>query len=422
MEPARKRSFSFQGRRTFSLSLLSIFFLLTYSTSVFAEASSSPCPAQSPAAAVLDWFDPIFFSYNLLLFTFSILIAPGIMLGYVNNGMKAEKHRRVKNSIPETQWRENGAIIEKILARQFRRRNYWGSVLSLTLVIAFGTSVILLLKPVLSAAQGCGVDYSKGANILLLGPYVTLFKIDDVEFYRHLIASLTAFQFGFLGAYVYMVSDLMRSYFTLDLTPHTFVANTIRLITASLFALVLSFACSHVSRTLDPFTPVISFFFGYFPETALIYLSNLVTVKVPLKTEEYQATPLSRLPGISYAHMSRLQRDGYDNVENIATAIPIELSLRTGFSYLQVRQWVSQAWLFNHFGEDYATFVANTGITSADEFVDFLEQPAATELADREALLMKITKDHCLEKQQIIGTLAQLWKRQIENWMLREDG
>jgi hypothetical protein len=422
MEATQKRVVSRQSCSTLWLSLLSVLLMFTFSAWGFAETQDSPCLAESPVLAVLDWFDPIFFSYNVLLFVFAVLIVPSIMLGYINNGMKEEKRRRVKNTIPEAQWRENGTVIEKILARQFRRRNYWGSVLSLTVTITFGLSIILLLKPLQNQTQGCGVDYSKGANILLLGPYVMLFKVNDGEFYRHVIVSLTAFQFGFLGAYVYMISDLMRGYFTLDLTPQTFVANTIRLLTASLFALVLSFACAHVSPALDSFTPVISFFFGYFPDTALIYLSNLVTVKLPLKTEEYQATPLSRLPGISYAHLSRLRRDGYDNVENLAMAIPLELILHTGFSYLQVRQWVSQAWLFSHFGEDYAAFVKNTGITSADELVDYLEQPTAAGLAEAEALLIAANKEQGPEKQQIVGKLAQLWKQQIEKWRLRDDG
>jgi hypothetical protein len=421
MESVRKESGARWRDRVHWQPATGTLFLLTCSTAAFAESSSS-CVERSAIPAILDWFDPIFFSYNVLLFVFAVLITPGIMLGYVRSGVKEDKRRRVKNSIPDAQWRTNGPTIERILSRQFRRRNYWGSVASLTVVIAFGASIILLLKPVPSLEQGCGVDYSKGANFLLLGPYITLFKTDDGQFYHHLIVSLTAFQFGFLGAYVYMISDVMRGYFTLDLTPQTFVANTIRLITASILALVLSFASTHVSTTLDPFTPVISFFFGYFPETALIYLSTWITINLPLKTEEYQATPLSRLPGVSYAHLSRLRREGYDNVENLANAIPLEMVLRTGFSYLQARQWVSQAWLFSHFGEDYAMFVQRTGITSADELVDYLQQPDGIDLAAREALLTKVTQEHCPEKQQIVGVLAHLWKQQTEQWTLREEG
>jgi hypothetical protein len=67
------------------------------------------------------------------------------------------------------------------------------------------------------------------------------FLLNDKVYLRKLIESLTAFMFGFLGAYIYFIGDLIRSYFTLDLTAHTFVANSIRMVTSSILALVLSF-------------------------------------------------------------------------------------------------------------------------------------------------------------------------------------
>src|SRR5258708_16370954 len=126
-----------------------------------------------------------------------------------------------------------------------------------------------------------------------------------------------------------MVSDLLRSYFTLGLTSHTFVANTIRMVTASLLSLVVSFLFSHLSKNLSALTPVMSFFFGYFPETALLYMKKWMAARFHLKTEQYRATPLSNLPGVSYEHISRLTREGYDNVENLANAMPLELALLT---------------------------------------------------------------------------------------------
>lgn len=54
---------------------------------------------------------------------------------------------------------------------------------------------------------------------MLLGPFIQSF-IDggQKEFYGRLVLSLTAFQFGFLGAYVYFIGYLTRSVFMLDLS------------------------------------------------------------------------------------------------------------------------------------------------------------------------------------------------------------
>lgn len=96
----------------------------------------------------------------------------------------------------------------------------------------------------------------------------------DHDYYQHIAVSLTAFQFGFLGAYVYLIGDLVRAYFILDLTPQVFVASTIRVITGSLLALVTSFMTGYMSKEVNISLPLISFFFGYFPETALILIQK----------------------------------------------------------------------------------------------------------------------------------------------------
>ena len=65
-----------------------------------------------------------------------------------------------------------------------------------------------------------GVDFSLGANMLTMGPFAELFEKNPDAYYSHLVRNLIAFQFGFLGAYVYFIGSVVRAYFTLDLTSH----------------------------------------------------------------------------------------------------------------------------------------------------------------------------------------------------------
>ena len=81
-----------------------------------------------------------------------------------------------------------------------------------------------------------------GSNMLTMGPFVELFETNRDAYYSHMVRNLTAFQFGFLVVYVYFIGSVVRAYFTLDLTSHTFVDGSIRMIVASILALVLSFA------------------------------------------------------------------------------------------------------------------------------------------------------------------------------------
>lgn len=119
--------------------------------------------------------------------------------------------------------------------------------------------------------------------------------------------------------------------------------------------------------------PVLSFFFGFYPKRALLAIERIV-LKAMRNTfgESYRALPLSMLSGMSYAHELRLEREGYDNIENLSNADAVDIAVRTCFSYGQSRQWIDQAWLAAHLREDYPEFVRRTGITNSEELQRFL--------------------------------------------------
>ena len=365
------------------------------------------------------WFDPVFFQYNLFLLGFAVFVIPAVTWFYAIY-MKGEKFKRLRNQLPAAQWQESEAGIRDWLARQSSPGAYFGSMTVLMLVVTFGASIMLLLKPVLGCAAGsgdvgCGVDYSRGANILLLGPYIELYANQDRAFFQHIVISLTAFQFGFLGAYVYFIGRLARDYFTLDLTSHTYVAATIRIVTASLLSLVISFFFGHLfldKAAAMAFLPVLSFFFGHFPEQALTWLRKRAAKVAKLAEETYRETPLSVLPGMNYYHEVRLGREGYDNAENLANAHPVDLALRTGFGYRQLRTWIGQAWLLAHLGEaDYRALGDATAVTGPDELQEFLKQGIEV---DFEALFCDATGRRLSAKIQSLRALLPGWQAQVD--------
>lgn len=394
------------------------FFVLVLAISAGALTLGIESTRQAPSLpqrnflAVAHWFDPVFFQYNLLMAAIAVLIIPLVTLSYVVT-MADRKQRRLNHEIPESRREESGRHLQK----RTTLGAYAGSVTLTTLVVLLGASIILLFKPV-SSADELGVDFSRGANVLLLGPFIQLFGDDFDAFFFHLTRSLTAFQFGFLGAYVYFIGVLARAYFTLDLTPQTFIDGTIRMISASVLALVMSFAIVGTPRSDASATdvspveakiesgdaerakeapraanspakpakaskadnspgkgtwdwgllPVLGFTFGFFPKSALLAAQRLTQATVrSFATETYRALPLSMLEGMSYVHELRLEREGLDNIENLSTADPVSLAVCTGFSYAQLERWVSAAWLATHLREHYPEFVRCTGITTGHE-------------------------------------------------------
>ena len=314
------------------------------------------------------WLDPIFMTYNLSLLLFIVMIVPFITYFYVTN-MKDRKLEILLRQLPDEA--DIKGRIDNTINETFQISHYAGSMTLLSLIIFLGGMIILLLKPMAIGESGTefGVDYSKGANFLMLGSYMHLFVEGESEqYYRALIGTLTAFQFGFLGAFVYFITHLVRSYFTLDLSPNVYISSSVRIMMGTVLSLILSFYMITQDKTLANmesdfyYLPVMSFFIGFFPKRALLFLEHLVSGFVKILPTKYQSTSLTNLSGMSYQHELRLNREGFDNVENFVSADVVDLALRTGFSYQQLNDWKNQARLMCFMGEDYSRFKAATGI------------------------------------------------------------
>ena len=346
--------------------------------------------------SVTRWLDPVLFQYNLLLLLVGVLIIPSLTYFYCTR-MRGEKKRRLRLELGPALWArlnsdtDPASRIENRIELQFSMRHYAGTMTLVTVLVTLGAAIILFLKPIplerLQAPgtqdlpiQCQGLNFGQGANFLMLGPYMEYFIEGNPVYYHYLISSLTAFQFGFLGAYLYFITQLVRAYFTLDLRPNTFVDNSVRMSFGSLLAVVLSFMfpapASGVASVSAPdpsgWIPVLSFFVGFFPSRGLLILEKYATALLNVPIAKYESVPLSVLSGMSYAHEVQLNREGFDNAENLAHADPVELVLRTGFLFAQLREWIGEAWLRVHMGSDYPTFRAQTGITGAHELVDLL--------------------------------------------------
>lgn len=354
---------------------------------VLLTAVSLPLVHGDDFQGVHDWFDPVFFHSNLLLLTVGVFVAPFLAVTYVVV-MRDEKRRRIKTELGPELWRQNEEMVDGYIQSQFALRNYAVSVVAMMTIVAFGGAALLLLKPMAgdAAMPPPGIDFSRGGNVLLLGPYIEHFLAE--EHYDFMLHSLVAVAFGFLGAYVYSISQLIRSYFTVDLTPNSFVAASVRLIVASLLTLVFSFAFSLVLVGHDKgdmhekmlaALPVFGFFFGYFPNRALLAIERLTGRYFGKLVQEtgYLSTAVNKVSGMNMAHAHRLEREGIDNMENLAASDPVEIALRTGFIYQQVVSWVGEARLRVHFGEaDYRTFIAGSGILTLDQLIDYVARAA----------------------------------------------
>lgn len=339
------------------------------------------------ATVVPTWFDPVFFQYNFLLALFAIAIVPIITFFYVKR-MSTDKVVHLRRQFSNQSWEKERAYILEQLTQTFRVRSYLPSVVFLVIVVMFGIGILLLLKPmpivVSDEVLRTGVDFRRGANFLMLGPLMHEYVNNEIAYLRWLIVSLTAFQFGFLGAFVYFLTHLVRSYFTFDLTPNLFVSSSVRMLMGSIISLVISFAIVTIddsgAATIGTekasisigWLPAFSFMVGHFPHRALMWMSKQMSTKFGMGKSAYKDIPLEKLTGMSHSHEIRLRREGFDNVENVARSDCLELAVATGFSYRQLRAWVGEAWILTHMREDSELFQQATGIVTSDDLIVFL--------------------------------------------------
>ena len=334
---------------------------------------------------VTNWFDPLFFQFNVIIACMMIGAVPLITVTYVHS-MKAEKWRKFEREIPSAYFKTNEDRIRDRVESHFSIKNYIGSMTMLTLVVTIGVSIILLMKPSLFGVESAtGVDFSRGANFLLLGPFIKLVEADvGSEIYvDRLVIRLIAFQFGFLGDYINFINVLIVKFFTMDINPESYVNGTVRMVTGSVLALLLSFVLPLDWISAGPasysFLPAASFLFGFFPTRAFRLLDKLVSQRVGWITTTRRETPLGDLPGISMTHEIRLTQEGIDNVENLAHARVLDMTIRTGFGYTQLCEWQGRAWLWTHLGEDAARFETATGLLSLDELRNYLKKSGESE-------------------------------------------
>jgi hypothetical protein len=336
---------------------------------------------------VAKWFDPAFFAYNLLLLVASILLPALLAFSYVSS-MGEEKTRRIRRELGAL-WEPNEGWISEYIAKQLYWLDYVVGVFAMCSVVAFGASVLLLLKPVNGLLNPGmtehGLDFSHGANLLLLGPYVR----EHGKHFDVVVHSLTAYAFGFLGAYIYSTAQLVRGYFCADLPPNAFISAAVRIVVASTTALVAAFGLStlvvaqsptgvlnHTSESMMmALLPVLGFFFGYFPSRALKFIQHLANRLLrTAEGKDYGSTSLNKVSGMNSHHADRLEREGIDNVENLAAGEPIEIALRTGFPYPQVKAWVGEARLRVHLARHFAPFAERTGIRTFDQLSGFAQR------------------------------------------------
>ncbi len=152
----------------------------------------------------------------------------------------------------------------------------------------------------------------------------------------------TALQFGFIGAYWFILQDLTRRYFRQDLKTAAYVSASVRLIVVTITVATVALVPLGPPARLD----VLAFFIGVFPQIGIQLLKagtgKLLSQAVPSMTARF---PLSDLDGLTVWDQARLLEEGIEDVHALATANLVDLLLGTRVPVNTLVNWVDQALL-----------------------------------------------------------------------------
>jgi hypothetical protein len=159
--------------------------------------------------------------------------------------------------------------------------------------------------------------------------------------------------FAFLGAYVYALNAVLRSYVRSDLRPKSYTHIVVRIIVAVVFAWVLEalFFSTPQATTGEDALLVLAFLVGMLPETLLVRLQEVgrqFVGKVGVLPQLVERYPLTDLEGIDIYDRARLLDEGVGNIEGLAHHDLPALMMYTRIPVGRLVHWTDQAILFLH--------------------------------------------------------------------------
>jgi hypothetical protein len=148
-----------------------------------------------------------------------------------------------------------------------------------------------------------------------------------------------------LGSYVFNLGVMVRRAFLSDITEHVFWSAINRLVLSVSFAIVLS-----RSEHFD--MPYLFFGIAFIPRVLVSAIKGGVSAAAEKITksgdqDKTEELPLDLVQGIDIWKEQRLEEEGIESIQNLATADVLTLAVKTHYPLRTLIDWIDQAILIN---------------------------------------------------------------------------
>jgi hypothetical protein len=244
-------------------------------------------------------------------------------------------------------------------------------------------------------------EYVLGATLLTVltaaGWYYFLYPMADVGMSNWVVSdagikkigedlaeNASPLTMGFAGAYFFVSHMLLRRYLSGDLYPSAYIQSALRIIWV--FTLSVALAVLFLFPGNEAVSPtqvaLVAFVAGVFPSEGFRLISTAVSGFVrkvvgllasdPDFSKDTGDTPITKLDGVDIWVENRLLEENIESVQGMATAPIEQLVIGTYYPAARIVDWVDQAILFTHCGENFQWWdpLHGLGIRTATDFLD----------------------------------------------------
>ena len=180
----------------------------------------------------------------------------------------------------------------------------------------------------------------------------------SAPFGRDFVMAARPFLMTFLGAYIFNVGATIRRMYVSDMTKNVFWGGINRVLLSAGLAVVISTA---LKLGTDATKPIIQYYYfvffaiGFLADVFLDWVLDTAMKVVNIKDVPAKDVPLRWVKGINIWKVFRLEEEGIENVENLATADPIDLAVKTQYTLKTLVDWIDQAIALDRLGEKAST-------------------------------------------------------------------
>jgi hypothetical protein len=188
----------------------------------------------------------------------------------------------------------------------------------------------------------CTVTLTVAWSVILWNPVVVMAPLEP----------WATLEFGFLGAYAFALSMLVRRFYQSDLRPSAYAAVVLRIVLVLLILAVLHqmFLIGGSAGTVALASQyVTAFVVGFFPLAALQALQRVAAKVLQVAAKQMApAYPLEQLDGLNIWYEARLAEEGVEDMQNLTTMNLVDVILHTRAPVGRLIDWIDQAFLLIH--------------------------------------------------------------------------